>query len=374
MTDATATTSLGSIHDFVSRLSLAPRQAHKALTLWPLLRSDEAADSLGYVPLADALARGEIVIEELARGASVPHVQVTNRGKVAVLVLFGEELLGARQNRIANASFLVPAYGSVVLDVSCVEHGRWSERASGRRFDASGGFMSSAIKRKMQMAVSASLKRGAGFHADQGEVWEEVAERVSYSRTHSPSGAYADYVATRRHDLDDMAAAFHPVADQVGFVALIGEEVAGMEAIGRGEVFSALFPGLLRSYLVDAVDQALVKKQEGERPAEARFADPESFLAEVAAAPVTASESLGAGTDLRLETQRLRGCALAEGDVVHLTAYPALGEPGRGRRSSDDELSSAFDPVGAEEIEGLARRIEAMRERAGRGRGEKKAG
>src|SRR5262249_16384077 len=159
----------------------------------------------------------------------------------------------AKQNRIANASFLVPAKTELVLDVSCVEHGRWSRR-SGAMFASTGEVMSSEIRRKMTRWVSRARSAGRGFHADQSEVWGEIHERVRSAGARSSTGAYADYLATRERDLQEMAAAFHTVPDQVGFVACVGEEVAGLEVIGRPEVFAKAFPGLLRGYLIDAID------------------------------------------------------------------------------------------------------------------------
>ena len=133
-----ATTDFPQIEQFLSKISLAPRQASKHLTLWPLIRSGDARDTLRYVTLSQAASRGDVLVDELRTGAQVPHVLVVNRGDVAVLTLFGEEIRGAKQNRIANASFLVPALGEVVLDVSCVEQGRWSRPHRGVRFSSTG--------------------------------------------------------------------------------------------------------------------------------------------------------------------------------------------------------------------------------------------
>ena len=117
----------------LARLALAPRQTHKALTLWPLVLREEApaCDGPGYVSLSRALEDGTLQIDEVGEGGSVPLVRVTNRGGKDVLFLFGEEIRGAKQNRIANASFLVPARGELVIDVSCVEQGRWARRGGG---------------------------------------------------------------------------------------------------------------------------------------------------------------------------------------------------------------------------------------------------
>ena len=108
------------LFDFLSGLGLATHQSHKLLTVWPLVLGDESqgADTPAYITLSDAMERGDLVVDEVSEGGRVPHARVENRGDVAVLVLFGEEIRGAKQNRIANASFLVASKSSVVIDVS----------------------------------------------------------------------------------------------------------------------------------------------------------------------------------------------------------------------------------------------------------------
>jgi hypothetical protein len=183
--------------------------------------------------------------------------------------------------------------------------------------------MARSIRAKMAQKVSGSRKRGLRFVADQGEVWAEVDHRLESSRTSSATRAYADYLAARRSELDSASAAFHPVPGQVGFVAAIGSDVVGLEAIGRPEVFASAFAGLVRAYVIDAIDAAAVSaRSDGPAPA-ARFDAPEPFLAALAVAPGEEGPSLGLGRDLRIEDGHVCGCALVAGDVVHLTAFPA---------------------------------------------------
>ncbi len=59
---------------------------------------------------------------------SVPDLRVINRAEKMVLILDGEELVGAKQNRIVNTTILVAAQSTLVIPVSCVEQGRWSYR------------------------------------------------------------------------------------------------------------------------------------------------------------------------------------------------------------------------------------------------------
>jgi hypothetical protein len=308
------------IAELLARLALAPRQAHKALTLWPLILREDAIEERDYVPLARALEDGSLAIDEVDAGGSVPHVRVTNRGARDVLFLFGEEIRGAKQNRIANASFLVPAQSERVIDVSCVEQGRWGRR-SRAGFAASGEVVSSLMRRKMARKVAASRRRGAGFAADQLEVWQAVGERLAHSRTASATDSYEDYIESRRADLGDLLGAFRPLPRQVGFVAVHGEDVLGLEVIGLAAVFADRFEGLVRSYAIDAIDAALGERDR-ERPLFGH-ASPEAFLAALGRAPVERGPSLGVGDDLRIDGEGVAGCALVAGEVIHLTAFPA---------------------------------------------------
>jgi hypothetical protein len=311
------------IHSFLTRAELAPRQVHKALTLWPLVWPEDAeASGPASVPLREALERGEVQIDEVDEGGSVPHVRVTNRGKQPVLFLFGEEIVGAKQNRVANATFLVPAKSKAVIDVSCVEAGRWGRR-SRAGFHSSQAVVSSALRRKMARKVQSALVAGRGFTADQGEVWDEIGTRLVRSRTDSRTSAWADYRESRAPDLAEIERAFHPVERQVGFVAILGNEVVGLEALGRSAAFASSFHSLLRAYTIDAVDAALVRELEARPKRAAQFDAPEPFIAALAGAPVSWSGSLGLGSDLRVDAGGVSACALACEGLVHVTAFPA---------------------------------------------------
>jgi hypothetical protein len=311
------------IADLLAATQLAPRQASKSLSLWPLVLREEAEPPRcpAYTSLATALAKGLVVVDEVSEGGSVPHVRVSNRGDAAVLLLFGEEIRGAKQNRVANASFLVAAGSSLVLDVSCIEAGRW-HRSAGARFAARESIVSNSLRRKMERKVARARSLGGGFRADQAEVWDEIAERIRHAGAASATSAYEDYRRSRAVDLEEIGRSFRAVARQVGFVAALGDEVVGLEAIGSPAVFAESFRALLHGYAIDAVDAAFVRARETTPPARAPFEAPELFLATVSRARLHAAASLGLGQDLRLEDAEVAGCALACGGIVHATAFP----------------------------------------------------
>lgn len=335
-------------------LHVAPAQRHGSLWLWPLLArtgamphgpSRPAEDPGGGPPpcrvLADAVASGTFVVSEVGDLGAVPHVIAENRGDRAVLVVFGEELRGAKQNRIANASFLVGARSRVVLDVSCVEAGRWSRHTDA--FAASGVVFSSASRRKMARRVADARDDGRGFVANQSEVWDEIEEKLRRSGAPSETRAYADHLHARLREIDAAEAAFARLDQQVGFVAAVDGRITGLEVLGRPELFARLFRGLLGAYLVDALDHAArgsrapVSRTRGlgagraprmpsSDPAGGAFDDPEAFLRDLVRAPAKVGASIGLGEDVRLRGFGVEGCALFAGGLVHLTAFPSPGE------------------------------------------------
>lgn len=328
----------------IDHLNLAPRQAHKSLTLWPLLRPARALEPLRCTLLAEALAEGTVLLDEVSETGAVPLARLENRGAQPVLVLFGEEIVGARQNRVANASFLVAPGTSLLLDVTCVEQGRWS-RAPGTTFRAGMHTVSHDIRRRMQRDVSRAVRAGLGFEADQGAVWEDVARRMAASGTSSPTGAFRDHAERRAPETRRVLESFHTLDGQVGFVAAIEDEIVGLELLASPDLFAASFARLASGYVLDAVDRAALRgahesaaarhgapvdpdalrDHEGEAdpvvPKPRWYDAPEPFLAALARARCERRPSRGLGDDLRLEGRGVSGCALDWHGLIHLSAF-----------------------------------------------------
>ena len=85
---------------------------------------------LGVTLDAKQQATLDKVFEALARTRNVPELRVVNPLDANVLLYDGEELLGAKQNRILNVTVLVPAASEKTVPVSCVEEGRWHARSA----------------------------------------------------------------------------------------------------------------------------------------------------------------------------------------------------------------------------------------------------
>jgi hypothetical protein len=303
---------VGSLRDALSGLTPGDPLAHGALTVVPLL-CPGAADP-GWSTLAEAGAA--VTIAEVDERGSVPTLQVTNRGDRPVLLLDGEELVGAKQNRVLNTSVLVAARSTLTIPVSCVEQGRWGYRA--RHFAWSDVSLFASARRAKAARVTASLRAGIGHRADQVEVWEAVAAKAAASRVKSPTGAMHDLYEHLAPELEQARVALPAGVDQVGALIFLGDEWVGLEVLPCARLFASAWPRLSAGYVVEGV---------GRSPEGMRVPAPDQALRGVGGAPVERAAAVGLGVEYRLDGGEVVGAALVVEDrLAHLAAFPALDE------------------------------------------------
>ncbi|URR36235.1 hypothetical protein NBE99_03635 [Thermosynechococcus sp. HN-54] len=129
------------LQELLQNLELGTPQTFGAMTLFPLLHS--IATEPDYWTLTEAMSQNLLKITEVSAGGHVPELLCRNLGDRSVLLVDGEELIGAKQNRILNLTVLVPAHTDPKIPVSCVERGRWHYRsheftAADRAYHATG--------------------------------------------------------------------------------------------------------------------------------------------------------------------------------------------------------------------------------------------
>src|SRR5919197_1181698 len=209
---------------------------HRGVVIAPLFpRTDPRAE---YLTLEQAVPLGFHVTEIDAAG-SVPELSAKNPLDSNVLLYDGEELLGAKQNRILNVTVLVPARSETKIPVSCVEEGRWSARSA--HFAASPHAAYPELRRRKAVQLSvAPLAHGVA----QAAVWEEVASRDG----DSPTRAHAD-IYRERPTPDGLRDAFPLVPGQSGALLALGDRLC-LDYVSRPDAFARLYPKLLEGYLL----------------------------------------------------------------------------------------------------------------------------
>lgn len=260
-----------------------------ALSIFPIWNGNAVADP-GY-------DLHSVQVTERAGAAVVSELVAMNTGGRPALVLAGELLEGGQQHRVAVRSTLIDAGHSEVLEMRCVEQGRWSgsggHRQSGRR-------------------APASLR---GLHSQQ-DVWQRIQrheQRHGGSSTHS--------VLTAMDSVRDQAAGLvqglRPLPFQSGVLIGVAGRPMLLEAFDSPAVLAEVWDQLLVAAAFDAVG-APTKPTAGWRARE--------FVSQQTSVPLQRTAA-GAGTGLHGLSQVGPVDALAwHGRVVHVVAANARHE------------------------------------------------
>jgi hypothetical protein len=304
-------------------LILGEPQACRGLTLVPLSAMTTVAKAGAYALAAEAIAAGTLAVEETG-GGQVPQLVVHNQGDLPVLLVEGEHLEGAMQDRVLNVSVLVAARHDTHIPVSCVEHGRWGYRGS-QGFAPAPEFTHPNLRAMKVASVARDARRTGGRRSDQGGVWAEVdRKRAEVGASFSATGAMGDAYRDRGRELDEITAAFgSPRPGQLGTIVCIGGRPVAADVFDRPETLTGLWPRLSRGYAVDAL---------GAPTGEVSPADLERFLARVRDAEATSHEAVGLGADVVLTAEGFVATALVWDEaVVHLAMFSNAPVAARGR-------------------------------------------
>jgi hypothetical protein len=264
-----------------------------------------------YLTLEEAVPLGLTVTEVDAAG-SVPELLVSNPLDKSVLLYDGEELLGAKQNRILNVTVLVAARSETKIPVSCVEQGRWSARSAAFAPAAHAAYPE--LRRVKAERLSAEPM---ALGAAQAVVWDAVSVKAARLGAFSPTAAAADTFAAREDDLRSLRGAFPLQPGQSGALLALGQERVCLDCVSRPEAFARLYPKLLDGYLLDALEVIDGKPATGL----------ERFLEAADAAPRSRRPSVGLGEDMRLRGEGIVGSGLElDGELLQLCAFSSDGE------------------------------------------------
>ena len=332
----------------LASLVIGPEVTFNNLVMFPLLRNPESENSVEpskprrtrrnpaeperrrtkpnpaeprrtdwYHVLDDAIASGAVEVTEVSEHGSVPELRVVNRAAKPTLIIDGEELVGAKQNRVVNLTILVAAHSNLTIPVSCVEAGRW--RARSRAFAAAPRTQYATGRAKRMAQVTQSMLASSSYYSDQAEVWSDIAHKAAQLRSTSPTGAMESIFTDHAMSIDSFVSALQPVDGQVGAMFAIGGRVVGLDLFDTEKTLRKLLAKLVRSAAVEALD---TDAGQASLPGISFQGVCEQFLAAVANAPSHTSSAVGVGEDVRLTTHGLTGAALVvEHQVVHLSAF-----------------------------------------------------
>jgi hypothetical protein len=279
------------------------------LALVPLLFPERAPPTDADL-LEEGIARGDTLVTEISHNGSVNAVKVLHRGGKPLLLLDGEEIVGAKQNRVFNASFLVLKDAEVELPVSCVERGRW--RHNSDAFRGAERTVASGVRGAKVRRTHESLATKGSYDANQGEVWKDVDGYLAKTGVRSGTAAFSDGHGSQAQRVERELAKLQVLADQVGLAAVRGKTLVVIDLFGSPALFARAWPKIARGILGEIWDAP-----ETTDPA-AALDVVAAALREVAAVETARTPAPGAGETLHGKSERRVLAALAhEGTLYH---------------------------------------------------------
>ena len=305
------------IADALRSIAIGEPVASGNLSMFPLLngKEDGKEDEPDYLTLDEALGKGTAKVTEISEGGSVPELKFVNNGELPVLLIDGEELIGAKQNRVLNLTILAPAQRELNIPVSCVEQGRWRYRSGA--FGSAPRTQFAAARAKKMASVSFSLRERGRPASDQGEVWQDIDRMAAHLKVASPTGAMANIFESYSGDLDECVRTLSSVKGQLGAVFAINGEIIGFDLFDQSSTLKKLLPKLVSGYAIQALSRRTAKPVKAPTLEAAK-----ELLDAVSTSQGRSFAATGEGEDVRIEGPSLSAAALvAKGRVIHLCGF-----------------------------------------------------
>lgn len=280
---------------------------HKALSVFPLFSDSEGG--IEYRLGSEALADESATVKEVNEGGSVPHLLVENRGDIRILFIEGEELVGAKQNRILNTSVLIAPRSKVKIPVSCVEQGRWTYKTRG--FKSSGANSPTSIRYALKKSVGNSARSGLGHRSDQGKVWRQVESCLAAHNLDSETSAMSKAFEGTKEKSSIYRKKTRYVEGATGMAIAIGGKIVAIDVFDKPSTCAKMWDRLMSGCILDALTA-------GEEARQANCADVERLLGSTSEAEWKRVKPVDEGEEFRAEFDKDHASMLSlENSVVH---------------------------------------------------------
>ncbi len=254
--------------------------------------------------LNSAMKSGKAKISEVG---NVDMVSLNYSGNNPLFVMDGEEIIGARQNRVFNTSFITESVKEFTAPVSCVEEGRYQGK---KDFIPSEVIAYPELRSIIATSTTKSLKATHSFKADQSSVWESVKKTLNVLKTSSQTLSMHDGYTDKK---EMFFSEFIPDKDTIGLIAYTGKKPLGVDIFGSHSLFKELSTRIVSSYLFGAYG------------VKGRFAKPDGFFDKLREIKDwQAFDGIGKGKELRYIGNKIVAKAtIFKEKPAHISMFPA---------------------------------------------------
>ena len=195
-------------------------------------------DTLDYLLSDEAQAAGSCTVRELPE-PKVGKVMVENTGDHSILFLEGEELVGAKQNRVVLTSVLIAARSQATIPVFCVEHGRWDSSSSNLK---TGAHAPPSLRCVMKGGTRHRIPRGDGR---QIEVWRFIMSKHLATGTFSPKENMSDVFVNHPQVVQELRQELPYPEGASGIAAAINGKVVGIDLFDKPDTLQKVWDRLV---------------------------------------------------------------------------------------------------------------------------------
>jgi hypothetical protein len=214
------------------------------LVIFPVQGNGNSGNGMKISTIDRIIGKKKGFFSELETPA-VDEVVFNNEGDESVLILDGEEITGAMQNRIIAVSDLVPAGVSQNISVVCVEEKRW---------DQLGGFRTGNCSYPRIRSLLAEYRNKKKLDT-QKIIWSEIDRKLTVTKTRSNTSSMHDIYDNLRDEVDRYMEGFESVNhNTIGIVGCAGGKILGCDVFPDADVYHKFEKKLIRSYALDAME------------------------------------------------------------------------------------------------------------------------
>jgi len=282
----------------LKKIRIGAGLCHFNLTFFPLF--SRSPNGSNFISLDQAIKKKYVEVGEVSEEGDISKVNLRNKSDKFIFLPQGEMITGAKQDRVIIISTIVVPNTTEILNVSCVEQGRWE-------FESQEFKASDYSHPKLRKTIIESAED------IQQNVWNEVNACLSDFDGQSESSSLPKGMKGVKKQLKGEEKKIKLPKTACGVAVLSGEELLGIDFFDSPKTFSSYKKKLLQSYLLEGL------KRKGEKSkkeyAEDLLKEILDNKADIKANPL--SESV-----VGLYTNRLKAdLLLHENRVCHLTAF-----------------------------------------------------
>lgn len=309
--------SVNAIKDSLSSIEFLPVQNYENVSVLGFETSN--LNDFDFLTLKKGLRMGLVELNEENPNGIVDTIKVMNNAVTPLLILEGEVLIGAKQDRIANTSLLIPPHVGKLIPVSCVEANRWEYQTN--NFYDSTNYASSNVRGARTETVNVSLKKDGVYKSNQGLVWDVINQTQNNLNIESQTSALKDVYSSKEETLNDYYESFPYANKQNGSIILINNEVKGLELLYNNYLYKEFHERIIKSYIIDALQESKTSNNEDLDV----YNLAEDFRDNISSSKYETFKSVGCGEDSRFENTDSTGSALIyKNELIHAVFFNKL--------------------------------------------------